>query len=432
MDPHGDSSDRQSSEQTQPMKRFGWKPLYEPSSVSSTPSRIRQPSTSLRNSVLKTPEKSRTVGIESSNTLGLQNQKRTSDSVSNTSGPTPNSKGLRYIAKRDRTAEQSPSVTTYHSPSLVRNLSPGMTPTRTRTPISPSTHRTSASYSLHSPSGTQVFTSSSTAVNQWSPGSRSSVPSRSPALQHRHSSHYHVSPHSQMSTSNSQQQTPPQQSTPQQPILEEEEPLIPPELEQRLLSDSLVELTPQPERGALSNRISCLQEIEEVCRIAAVMKVRNPVTKLKERIAELDSIIENVHNVLRDVLTRCMQCIRDVESIERSFICYISCVRHNREVSEKEQKNLEVKNAQVIEEVSALNTTYMQYKEELQSLQNEVGVKRINKDQTILLDNVLAEGKYSISTVSKESEELNASLSRLQVSVDKFHKEVSDCQLNNI
>lgn len=92
MDSHGDSSDRQSSEQTQPIKRFGWRPLCEIPSGSSTPSRNRQPSTSSRNSVLKTPEKSRIMGMETNNASGLQNQKRTSDSVSNTSGPTPNSK----------------------------------------------------------------------------------------------------------------------------------------------------------------------------------------------------------------------------------------------------------------------------------------------------------------------------------------------------
>ena len=165
--------------------------------------------------------------------------------------------------------------------------------------------------------------------------------------------------------------------TPQQPIQEEEEPPIPLDLQQKLQSDSLVELTSQPERGALSNRISCLQEIEETCRATAVMKVRNPVTKLKERIAELDAIVENVHKVLRDVLIQCVQCVRDVESIERSFICYILCVRHNREVREKEQVKLEVKNIQMIEEVSALNTVYMQYKEEVGILQNEVEIEII-------------------------------------------------------
>lgn len=152
MDSHGDSSDRQSSEQTQPIKRFGWRPLCEIPSGSSTPSRNRQPSTSSRNSVLKTPEKSRIMGMETNNASGLQNQKRTSDSVSNTSGPTPNSKGLRYIAKRDRTVDQSPSVKAYHSPSLVKTQSSVATPTRTRIPASPLAHRTSATYSLHSPS----------------------------------------------------------------------------------------------------------------------------------------------------------------------------------------------------------------------------------------------------------------------------------------
>lgn len=67
MDSHGDSSDRQSSEQTQPIKRFGWRPLCEIPSGSSTPSRNRQPSTSSRNSVLKTPEKSRIMGMETNN-----------------------------------------------------------------------------------------------------------------------------------------------------------------------------------------------------------------------------------------------------------------------------------------------------------------------------------------------------------------------------
>ena len=374
MDSHGDSSDRQSSEQTQPIKRFGWRPLCEIPSGSSTPSRNRQPSTSSRNSVLKTPEKSRIMGMETNNASGLQNQKRTSDSVSNTSGPTPNSKGLRYIAKRDRTVDQSPSVKAYHSPSLVKTQSSVATPTRTRIPASPLAHRTSATYSLHSPS--QALNPSSPTMNQWSSGSRSSFSYRSPVLQHR-SSHNPTSPHLQSSASNSQQQTPHMLPTPQQPIQEEEEPPIPLDLQQKLQSDSLVELTSQPERGALSNRISCLQEIEETCRATAVMKVRNPVTKLKERIAELDAIVENVHKVLRDVLIQCVQCVRDVESIERSFICYILCVRHNREVREKEQVKLEVKNIQMIEEVSALNTVYMQYKEEVGILQNEVEIEII-------------------------------------------------------
>lgn len=368
MDTHGDSSDRQSSEQIQPMKRFGWRPLCDISSGSSPPSRNRQPSTIPRNSVLRTPEKSRISGMETRNAPGLQNQKRTSDSVSNTSGPTPNSKGLRYVAKRDRTADQSPSVKATHSPSLVKTQSSVVTPTRTRIPVSPRSLQTSATRSLHSPS--QTVNPSFSTTNQLSPSSRQSFSYRSPALQHR-SSHNPASPHSQSSAS--QQLTPHTEVTPQQSI-QEEEPPIPLELQQRLQSDSLVELTAQPERGALSNRLGCLQEIEETCRAAAVMKVRSPVTKLKERIGELDVIVENVHKVLRDVMMQCVQCVHDVESIERSFICYTLCVRHNREVGEIEKANLEVRNAQIIEEVSTLNTTYLRYKEEVGILQNEVEI----------------------------------------------------------
>jgi len=46
-------------------------------------------------------------------------------------------------------------------------------------------------------------------------------------------------------------------------------------------------------------------------------------------------------------------------------------------VREKEQVKLEVKNIQMIEEVSALNTVYMQYKEEVGILQNEVEIEII-------------------------------------------------------
>lgn len=70
----------------------------------------------------------------------------------------------------------------------------------------------------------------------------------------------------------------------------------------KLDSKDLVELTIQPERAALSQCFTSLTELETLCEETAVMKVSHPTTKMKERINDLDQIVENARNVLLKVV----------------------------------------------------------------------------------------------------------------------------------
>ena len=75
-------------------------------------------------------------------------------------------------------------------------------------------------------------------------------------------------------------------------------PAVPEELQQRLQSETVIELTEQPIRGSLSAATKGLEELEAVCSAAAVMRIHNPPTKLRNRIDELDVIVNNARKAL--------------------------------------------------------------------------------------------------------------------------------------
>lgn len=70
----------------------------------------------------------------------------------------------------------------------------------------------------------------------------------------------------------------------------------------RLNSKDLVELTIQPERAAMSQCLAALNELEALCNETAVMKVAHPTSKMKERINDLDQIVDNARNVIMKVV----------------------------------------------------------------------------------------------------------------------------------
>lgn len=117
-----------------------------------------------------------------------------------------------------------------------------------------------------------------------------------------------------------------------------------------------------------------LLEIEEMCRDASVMKLRNPETKMRDRIMELDLIIEKVHTVLQTVLQKRNAFVFDLETMEASIRCYTASLSHNIDVNVETKEELQKRNAQVLEEVDALNITYLESKEMVEKLTQIVSV----------------------------------------------------------
>lgn len=117
-----------------------------------------------------------------------------------------------------------------------------------------------------------------------------------------------------------------------------------------------------------------LLEIEEMCRDASVMKLRNPETKMRDRIMELDLIIEKVHTVLQTVLKKRNAFVLDLETMEASVGCYTASLSHNIDVSVETKETLGKRNAQIVEEVSALNAVYQESKETVEKLTQTVSM----------------------------------------------------------
>lgn len=84
---------------------------------------------------------------------------------------------------------------------------------------------------------------------------------------------------------------------------QEEEDVLSQELKEKLMSKEYIGLTIKPESYALEQCLQPLQEMEDLCSEGAIMKVKNPITKLEERNLELDAIVENAHSVLLRVIS---------------------------------------------------------------------------------------------------------------------------------
>ena len=254
----GDSVHHKSVEQQQPRKTFGWKPLYDTSSVSSVSSRPEKKAPASPETRSVSSERYGGSPKASSSSPMLLNQKRPSRSMSQ-SACTSIARKPSYLMKRDRTVSAS-------SPVIQPQRSMSNTSTSLLSPSSP--RSTPGRLYPHSPSSTATPPS----------------PYKPPPL-------YPLSPSTPMKQN-------PGDSTIEKLDFPE---VVPLELQQKLETNELVELTPQPERGALSSALQSLDVLEEECTQSAVMKVRNPVTKLRDRNAELDAIVDNVRGVLRRI-----------------------------------------------------------------------------------------------------------------------------------
>lgn len=230
-------------------KTFGWRPTYSPNQgmTQSTPQRImvHSGSPSLQNSS--------SLSMQSPNhtpsSAMYGNKKREGSTLNLSQNPTPNTKNISYIIKRDRSTlstPQRPRQGLTSPPSSSRH--PGSvksTPVKNRV----------GSPGMHPSSG---MDSSNVAIKK---AASSPVFSRN-----------------------------------------QSEETISKEFLDRLATNEVVELSIQPERGALGKCLQSLQELEVLCNETSVMKVRNPITKMKDRISELDAIIDNARNVVLKVV----------------------------------------------------------------------------------------------------------------------------------
>lgn len=149
-------------------------------------------------------------------------------------------------------------------------------------------------------------------------------------------------------------------------------PLIPPELQSQLDSNELVQLTEQPVRGSISTCVKSLQELKELCEKTAVMKVHNPEIKMKDRIAEIDAIVDNANAVLQRVLRIRNECVTACDKTERQFLQYNACVEHNTQILCNEEGSLKEEQDEQVNCVSELNTRNMELKEEDSTLSTQV------------------------------------------------------------
>ena len=157
------------------------------------------------------------------------------------------------------------------------------------------------------------------------------------------------------------------------PAVEEEpHPAIPPELQLLLDSSELVQLTEQPVRGSITAAVEHLQEVEDLCVKTAVMKVHNPEIKMRDRIAEIDCIVDNAKVVLQQILSLRSECVLTCEKAERQFIQYIACVKHNTQILTEEEVGLKKDNEQIVTDVSDLNARNIELKTAHSELQKEV------------------------------------------------------------
>lgn len=160
------------------------------------------------------------------------------------------------------------------------------------------------------------------------------------------------------------------------PAVEEDPlPAIPPELQALLDGNELVQLTEQPARGSIVAAVEHLQEVEELCVKTAVMKVHNPEIKMRDRIAEIDCIVDNAKAVLQRVLSLRSDCVRACEKAERQFIQYIACVKHNTQILTEEEVDLKKEDEQIVTDVGDLNAHNIELKNAHSELQKEVRVE---------------------------------------------------------
>lgn len=239
---------------SQHRKTFGWKPVYQikEKSITSSPS---------ANSSLSTPVSTHVLSpssVRSSNPLKSPQPygtiKRAGSTLSLSQNPTPNTKELSHVSKRDRSGVSSPQPSHYG----VVSSSPSSSRLYGSIPTTPVRNR---------PQSSRNQSSSKQVESQQHPQVSIKKAVSSPVFSHKRSGE-----------------------------------VIPKDLLERLNSEEVIELTIQPERGSMSESVAPLKEFEELCNASSVMKVRNPITKIKDRIAELDAIVENARNALLKVI----------------------------------------------------------------------------------------------------------------------------------
>ena len=322
-------SERQVTEPRRAKRTFGWKPVYDTSKLSSqqtvsnkTPIKVT--------SVAKATSAWQDRGINQRNQLSeLPTKKRASDAVMNPSLSPASSLQFSYQPKRDRRKQLPKNTisprTTVSTPVQSRvslrsdAASPSSVHSRSTLPSTSlftptrSPHR-SAAFSP-SPSASPSLRGRSTVPISVPPPSLSPRISVAPSRT-RFASRSNVS--SPASSVHSRPTEPPllqsspisrlstprlvRRADPAPEAFSEVElsfpPAIPAELQARLQSESIIELTEQPVRGSLVAAVRCLEELEAVCSAAAVMRIHNPPTKLRNRIEELDAIMATVHRAL--------------------------------------------------------------------------------------------------------------------------------------
>ena len=322
-------SERQLTEPRRAKRTFGWKPVYDTSKLNSqqtvsnkTPSKVT--------SVAKTSSSWQENGVNQRNQLSeLPTKKRASDAVMNPSLSPASSRQLSYQPKRDRrsplTANSISPRATVSTPiqSRVSLRSDATSPSSVHSRSNlPSTTQFSPTHSSHrpvtfspSPSPSPSIRSRSTvpvsvppsslsprtsvAPNRTRFASRSNVSSPATSVHSRPTEPPLLpsSPSSRLSTPRLIRHIP----TASESFSEVElafPPAIPSDLQTRLQSESIIELTEQPVRGSLFAAVRCLEELEATCSAAAVMRIHNPPTKLRNRIDELDAIMNTVHRAL--------------------------------------------------------------------------------------------------------------------------------------
>lgn len=235
-------------------KTFGWKPVYQikEKSVASSPSTHSSISTPVSTHVQSSSSVRSSNPLKSPQPYGTI--KRAGSTLSLSQNPTPNTKEISHISKRDRSGVSSPQTSyygaAYSSPSSSR-LYESIPTTPVRNRMHSSGNRSSAK-PVESPQHPQV--SIKKAVS-------------SPLFNHKPSGE-----------------------------------VIPKDLLERLNSEEIIELTIQPERASMTQSVAPLEEFEELCTAFSSMKVRNPVTKIKDRIAEIEAIVANARDALLKVI----------------------------------------------------------------------------------------------------------------------------------
>ena len=348
--------DKPSSEQSHPVNRFGWVPQHSRVSDSMSTHSIPASADVSHYSTVKTPVRARTLHADRSNSSGSQTQKRSSDSVSKSSTLTPTIKGGAYYSKRDR-MDDSSSQRSYTSRTPVSRL---QTTGGDSHPVPRASYLTSRVSSLHAPvhptnrsnpvTPTRVGVSASPSVSR-----------RSPTITHGLTPPSHRVPTLT-------------RPSPQSQSISVSIDLPPCDIEDPVLtftSGELVDVEP-PKDISAEELAARLQEIEEICRDAAVMKLRSPETKMRDRIIELDIIIEKVHMVLQTVMEKRNAFVFDLETMEASVGSYTASLSHNIDVDVETKETLQERHTQIVEEVEALNAAYLESKEMVEKLSQTV------------------------------------------------------------